>query len=139
MTNEGETDEDMANAEAWAEVILAVMFPIPMDMRLAILAIVQRELEEKVAELGANGGLVLRTIVPGEYEKSRCFRHHGAIKRLISLVIQVLVRRITNNNSPQDAAKLLFAYHRHGHGSGQLLDYLERPQSIAKTAHICRG
>jgi hypothetical protein len=34
--------------------------------------------------------------------------------RLRSLVIQVLVRRIKTNHSPEDAAKLLFAEHPHG-------------------------
>jgi len=44
--------------------------------------------------------------------------------RLKSLLVQVFVRDITNNNSEKDAAAILFADHRYGTGSGQLLDYI---------------
>jgi hypothetical protein len=36
----------------------------------------------------------------------------------------MFVRDITNNHSAEDAAKILFAHHCHGHGSGLLRDYL---------------
>jgi hypothetical protein len=52
-------------------------------------------------------------------------RHWDAIMRLRSLVIQALTRRIRNNHSPEEAAKLLFAGHPHGHGSGWIVEYLD--------------
>jgi hypothetical protein len=36
----------------------------------------------------------------------------------------VFARNIRNNHSPADAAKLLFAEHRYGTGSGYLGDYI---------------
>jgi hypothetical protein len=55
--------------------------------------------------------------------------------RLKSLPIQVFVRDITSDYSPEDAAAILFTYHRHGAGSGLLADYLRYP---AKTENACR-
>ena len=45
--------------------------------------------------------------------------------RLKSLVVQVFARSIRNNHSPQRAAEILFAHHRHGTGSGDLSDYID--------------
>jgi hypothetical protein len=58
------------------------------------------------------------------FEQSPGWRHWNAIMRLKSLVVQVFVRDIANDYSAADAAKILFAEHRHGHGSGRLRDYL---------------
>lgn len=53
------------------------------------------------------------------------FPHWNLALRLKALMIQVLVRDITNNHSKEDAAAILFAHQRYGHGSGCLLDYIE--------------
>jgi hypothetical protein len=52
------------------------------------------------------------------------YRHRNVIMRLKSLVVQVFIRDITNNHSPERATEILFAHHRHGSGSGLLEDYL---------------
>jgi hypothetical protein len=55
--------------------------------------------------------------------------------RLKSLVIQVFTRCITNDHSPQDAAKLLFADDPFGTGSCCLGDYIDDlPRNNAATA-----
>jgi hypothetical protein len=51
-------------------------------------------------------------------------RHWNAIMRIKSLLVQVFVRDIANNHTPQDAASILFAKHPHGTGSRLLQHYL---------------
>jgi hypothetical protein len=104
----------MVNTEAWAEVFRDILYLVPGELRAEVLALVVRndEVERKEPVLTRASDL------PEP-------RHWYAIMRLRSLVIQVLVRRIKNNNSPEDAAKLLFAEHPHGHGSGWLGEYLD--------------
>ena len=53
-------------------------------------------------------------------------RYWNVIMRLQSLVVQVFVRRISNNHSSKDAAAILFAKHPYGQGSRMLADYLPR-------------
>ena len=48
--------------------------------------------------------------------------------RLKSLLVQVLVRDITSDHSPEDARAILFVQHHYGTGSGCLRDYLPRPR-----------
>ena len=51
------------------------------------------------------------------------------IARATSVIVQVIVRSITNNHSPERAAAILFREHREpdwrGNGSGWLPDYLD--------------
>ena len=54
-----------------------------------------------------------------------------------SLIIQVLTRSIVNNHSPECAAGILFQDHPRGHGSGWLLDYLDRLPGITVNRKRC--
>jgi hypothetical protein len=114
-----EDQEDVENVEAWAEVIEDMLRLVPMDRRAAVLELASKKRRE-ADSLG--DGLhfidITKTDTPG-------LRHWNAIMRLQSLVVQVFVRHITNNHSPEDAAQILLAQHPYGHGSGQLGDYLE--------------
>jgi hypothetical protein len=88
---------------------------------MEVLTIAIKNEEATVTEREACGGFVAidmaNTDTPG-------LRHWHAIHRLQSLVIQIFTRRISNNHSPAEAAKILYAQHHHGHGSGRLEEYL---------------
>jgi hypothetical protein len=121
LTRASERAKDMINAEAWAEVFKDVLYLVPEEIRASVLTLVAQneEARRKEAEwLRASAINEIGMDAPG-------LRHWDAIARLRSLVIQVLVRRVKNNNSPEDAAKILFAEHPYGHGSGRLGDYLD--------------
>jgi hypothetical protein len=119
-----ESDKDIANIEAWAEMIEDMLALMPPDSRIEALRAALKNEETARKERAENPyGLCIMDAAelcgasPG-------LRHWNAIMRLKSLVVQVFVRDITNNHSPANAAKILFAHHRHGHGSGRLDEYL---------------
>jgi hypothetical protein len=120
----GETDNDVENIEAWAEIIEDLLFCAPPDKRTEILATATKNEETARKRREANGGFVIMTAADFDVN-SPGLRHWNAIMRLKSLLVQVFARNITNNHSPADAAKLLFAPHRHGTGSGSLSDYID--------------
>jgi hypothetical protein len=118
-----ETDKDIENVEAWAEVIEDVLFRVSSKQRAQVLALVtakeqQARKDRETNPLGIMSWAEIRNMdTPG-------LRHWNAIMRLKSLVVQAFVRDITIDHSPQDAARILFAGHPHGTGSGLLEDYL---------------
>jgi hypothetical protein len=121
-----ETDKDIENVEAWAEVIRDVLFRVPADKRIEVLALASAN-EEAAAQERANSeypGYVLVHAGEIDWMNSPGVRHMNVITRLESLLVQVLVRDIVNNHSPEDAARFLLAEHPHGTGSGLLQDYL---------------
>ena len=127
MTKVGESEEDVDNIEAWAEIIKDVLRCAPIEKRAAILALATQNEADSAARRKANGDrlvvinaaeLMANTDTPG-------LRHWNVIMRLKSLIVQVFVRNIRNNHSPKDAGKLLFVGHRYGTGSGLLADYLD--------------
>jgi hypothetical protein len=119
---DAEDYEDIKNVEAWAEVIGHLLYRVPEDRRAAVLALAIKNEEGKRKERETNGGLqyvdLAKNDTPG-------LRHWHTIMKLESLVVQMFVRRIRNNHSPKDAARILFASHRYGSGSGELRDYLD--------------
>src|ERR1700758_4958965 len=120
-----ESNEDIANAEAWAELIADILKRIPADKRTVVLALATKNEEAAKQGRGARGG-VPPTLTSAEFvrgwEGSPRAYHWHAIMRLKSLMIQVFARDISNNHSGPDAKKILFAPHRHGTGSGLLED-----------------
>jgi hypothetical protein len=118
-----ETDKDIENVEAWAEIIADLLHHAPPDKRAEILALATKNEETKAQEREVNGGITFVTFSDDWISKPRQ-RHWNAITRIKSLLVQVFVRDIANNHSPQDAADILFTEHPHGHGSRQLQDYL---------------
>jgi hypothetical protein len=122
-----ESDKDIVNVQAWAEIIEDMLALMPPDSRIEVLRLaVQKEEAARKERAGNPYSLHFMDAVElQKYKNSPGFRHWNAIMRLKSLVVQVFVRDITNDHSPADAAKILFAHHRHGHGSGRLGDYLD--------------
>jgi hypothetical protein len=118
-----ETDRDIENVEAWAEIIGDVLYHVPPDRRADVLALAAKNEEAEVLEREAHGGF---TLIPfsNDWMNEPGMRHGNAITRLKSLLVQVFVRDIANNHSSQDAASILFAEHPHGTGSRLLEDYL---------------
>jgi hypothetical protein len=122
----GENDKDIANVEAWAEVVEDMLALIPPDNRIEALRIAVEKEGAARKERAETGGLCFVRFDNDEaWRNSAGMRHWHAIMRLKSLVVQVFVRDITNDHSPEDAAKILLAHHRYGHGSGRLGDYLD--------------
>ena len=120
-----EDREDIENVEAWAEVFKAVLYLVPMDRRAAVLALATKNENAERKERERSEGALEYVDISKWDDSAPGLRHWNAIMRLMSLVVQVLVRRIRNNHSPKDAAQILFARHPHGSGSGELRDYLE--------------
>jgi hypothetical protein len=116
MKNYAETEEDINNVAAWAEVVKDIMYIMPEKLRIPILtlAIETEEAERPVRNFDK----------PIHFVSSDRLRYRHSIMRLRSLVIQVFTCHIVNNHSPEEATKILLAHHRHGHGSGDLSDYL---------------
>jgi hypothetical protein len=118
-TSKSERAEDMTNVEAWAGVFDDILRIVPEEIRADVVALAGRneEAERKRPKLFTAAELK-NMALPGA-------GHQDAIARLESLIVQVLVRHITNDHSPEEAAKILFADHPYGDGSGSLIDYLE--------------
>src|SRR5262245_60180101 len=111
-----ETERDMSNVEAWASVIEDMLHLVPTRCRLPVLqlALEQEDAAIKEREKHPNGLVFVQ--FDGE-SLAHDLRHWHTEMRLISLLVQVFVRRITNNHSKNDAGKILFAHHPYGHGS----------------------
>jgi hypothetical protein len=118
-----ETDRDIENVEAWAEIIGDVLYHVPPDKRVDVLELATKNEEAEAQERKANGGFKLMAF-SNDWMNKPGIRHGNAITRIKSLLVQVFVRDIANNHSPQDAASILFAEHPHGTGSRLLQDYL---------------
>jgi hypothetical protein len=124
-TDRSERTKDMVNVEAWAEVFKEVLYLLPEEIRAEVLTLVVQNDEAERKEVEANAGLGKSIYLSKSPDDTPGLRYWNAIMRLKSLVIQVLTRCITNNHSPEEAAKLLFAEHPHGHGSGWIVEYLD--------------
>lgn len=121
---EGETAEDIDNVEAWVEIVEDMLWLAPADRRADILELAFAKEKASRNERAKHDGFIVYSFndldmnTPG-------VRHWNAIMRLKSLVVQVFIRNITNEHSPEDAAAILFADHRYGTGSGRLSEYLD--------------
>jgi len=118
-----ETDRDIENLEAWAEIIRNVLWHVPPDRRGQVLSLTTEREEAERQEREESPGLKFMTLNE-DWANTPGARHRNAIMRLKSLLVQVFVRDIANNHSQQEAADILFVQHRHGTGSGLLEDYL---------------
>jgi hypothetical protein len=125
-----ETEKDIHNVEAWTHVIEDVLWPVPLDVRAEIMAMLAKRNEEARKEVEAHGGFVVISFDPASNDEfmQAVGRYWSAAMRLRSLVVQILTRRISNNHSPERAAELLYAQHRYGQGSRMLQDYLPEDQ-----------
>ena len=123
-----ETEADIANAEAWSEIIEDLLTLVPPDKRMEVLQLALANEKAEMVERAKNDGL--RVVQYSETNLAHSLRHWNVKMRLKSLIIQVFTRNIRNNHSPEDAAKILFAKHPYGRGSRVLRDYL--PQEPAE-------
>ena len=113
----------------WFKALENVLFCVPPAVRLEVLhRLVAREIERIEKPI--------RLISVGDFDPAM-FENWHAVKEAASLIIQVLVRSITNNHSPNDAAKVLFREHRRGTGSGWLPDYLDGLPGITVDLKRC--
>jgi hypothetical protein len=121
-----ETDRDIGNVEAWAGIIETMLALMPEDRRMQVLQLALQK-EEAEAKEREQQGHKLRFIDFGndDWMKGPGIMHWNAIMRLKSLLVQVFARSITNNHSPKEAGRILFADHRHGYGSGRLSEYID--------------
>jgi hypothetical protein len=116
-----EDEDDVANAEAWAQVIAHMLWLVPADRHARVLELATQYMAEAEAKRGKPQWA--GTFMAG-WQESAALRNWNTIMRLKSLVVQVFARDICNNHDPVTAAVILFCRHRYGHGSGRLLDYL---------------
>jgi hypothetical protein len=108
----------------WREAIQKALYCVPFEDREEVL----RQLTAKhAADLAGPRFKVISfqdLTAPCETEAS-------------SLIVQVLVRSITNNHSPERASAILFREHRDGTGSGWLPDYLDGLPGITVDRDRC--
>jgi hypothetical protein len=114
------------------EVIKRLLALISSEKQLDVLALLKANVEAEQEEIKKNGGYVLHWLDLSDesWKNSPYHRYRGRIMRFKSLVLQVFARDIINNHSPENAARILFAEHRNGHGSGYLPDYLNHLPGI---------
>lgn len=116
-----ETPEDMTNVQAWAELLEDAMHVVPEEIRAEVLKRTLAMWEKRVAKYAENGPWMTATQLLENVDTT----HFQTSVRLKGLVIQVLVRDVTIDHSPQDAAKILFSEHPCGRGSRLLGDYID--------------
>jgi hypothetical protein len=124
IRNRGETEEDIGNVEAWSEIIADALHHVAPADRIKVLRLAVQNEETARADREKHGGLHFM-LMEAFTTAAPDIKHLNAIMRLKSLLVQVFVRDITNDNSPERAAEILFAHHRYGMGSGDLSDYLD--------------
>jgi hypothetical protein len=117
-----ETDHDIENVEAWAEIIADILHHVPPAKRTQVLALASKNEEIEAQKRKANHGKL--TYVDMSKWDAIPPARNNTITRLQSLLIQVFVRDIINNHSPENARDILFVEHPHGTGSRLLEDYL---------------
>ena len=125
---------DERTIDVWFDVMEKVLFCLPPAVRLEVLhKLTASEIERRENERD-NGPI--RIISLADFDPTTLKNWH-AVKEAESLIIQVLVRSITNNYSPSDAAKVLFREHRRGTGSRWLPDYLDGLPGITVDLKRC--
>src|SRR3954464_13561068 len=107
---------DIENVEAWAEIVADALFLAPPDRRAEILALAVQNEEVEQRDRDTNGPFKVVKYADINLNTPR-HRHWNVIMRLKSLIVQVFVRDVTNDHSPDEAENLLFARQRFGAGS----------------------
>jgi hypothetical protein len=123
---------DERTIAVWFKAMESVLFCLPPAVRLDVLhRLMTSEIERIERE---NEPIRLKSFA--DFDLATLENWH-AVKEAASLIIQVLVRSITNNHSPDDSAKVLFREHRRGTGSGWLPDYLDGLPGITVDLKRC--
>jgi hypothetical protein len=113
----------MTDAEkliVWREAIQKALYCVPFEHRAEVL----KQLTAKHADdlAGPRFKVISFQELTAPSETDGLW---NPIIRASSLIVQVLVRSIRNNHSPERASAILFREHREGTGSGWLPDYLD--------------
>ena len=124
-------------AFAWFKALNNILEScVPNSVRLDVL---RRLTDDEIERQKKAGELQIYTAA--EFVNDPKFReylkYHGEVMEAYSIIIQVLTRLITNNHSPEDAAKILFREHRRGTGSRWLPDYLDNLPGIEVDRKLC--
>ena len=119
-----ETESDICNIDAWAKVVGDLLFLVRPEARITVLRRAVQHEEAEIAGREKHGRLKIVFAADLASDGSWMKTWHAAY-RLKSLVVQVFARCIINSHSPEGGAKLLFADHLYGTGSGNLGDYID--------------
>lgn len=116
------TNNDLQNVEAWAALVDSILDLMPPDQRVEVLNLALKNekaaRERTVEALIESASMSCLSAIPE-------FKYGNAVKRLCGLVVQVLTRHVVNDASEEEAAAILFAQQKYGHGDGRLLSYLD--------------
>jgi hypothetical protein len=124
---------DERTIAVWFKAMENVLFCLPPAVRLEVL---HRLTASEIERIQCRKNEIIQLISLADFDLAT-FENWRAVKEAASLIIQVLVRSITNNHSPNDAAKVLFREHRRGTGSGWLPDYLDGLPGITVDLKRC--
>lgn len=114
------------DCEAWSVVVQHMLYLAEPDQRIAILELAMAAERKEADNRAKNGGLIFMDKASmDEFMASPYMRWHGRFQRYQAATVYCFARELANNNSPEDAAKLLFGPQRHGGGSGYLADYID--------------
>ena len=126
IKDEPATTHDIRNVEGWAMLVGDVLHKLPYDHQFAILDAARKQIEEDRAfdRAHTKGRVIWYSAAEAEKAFSYRWAYRKACMRLKALTVQRFVRQIKNNNHPNRARALLYAYQPFGHGSKCLEDYL---------------
>jgi hypothetical protein len=116
------------DVSTWVGAIELATFCVPPKIRLEVLyKLLDNECDRHD-----------RIITRYNFDPTKLKNWH-AENEAVSLIIQTLVRSITNSHSSDDAATILFREHRMGTGSGWLPDYLDGLPGLTVDLKRCRA
>jgi hypothetical protein len=119
---------DEQDVSTWVGAIELATFCMPPKLRLKVLhKLVENESERHD-----------RIITRYNFDPAK-LKNWRAENEAVSLIIQTLVRSITNSHSSDDAATILFREHRMGTGSGWLPDDLDGLPGLDVDLKRCRA
>jgi hypothetical protein len=119
----------------WTEVVRDILNLAPPSARQGIIDQLVEEQKQRLEDRKAG---TLRVITIDQLKDDPGMKYCNEIMEAMSTVVQSFVRIITNDHSREDAARILFRWHRDGHGSGLLADYLDGLPGIKLTADAKR-
>src|SRR2546421_4032309 len=119
---------DKQDVSTWVGAIELAIFCVPPKIRLEVL----RRLIDNESERHD------RIITRYNFDPAKLKNWHSE-NEAVSLIIQTLVRSITNSHSSADAAMILFREHGMGTGSGWLPDDLDGLPGLNVDLKRCRA
>lgn len=112
--------------DIWAHALDQVLWCVPEELRPAVI--------ERLSQMNETRPAFLTFKEAVETNKGPS---PHAVDEAVSLMVQVLVRSITSENSEEDAALKLFRQHRGGAGDGWLPSYLRYLPGLTVDMDAC--